>query len=51
MTKEEMLNAYYTDYDKNYKGFSLSRYNNIFNEDTFTNNTVKEIENLKKIIK
>ena len=36
---------------KNYKGFSLFRYNNIFNEDTFTNNTVKEIENLKKIIK
>ena len=36
---------------KNYKGFSLFRYNNIFNKDTFTNNTVKEIENLKKIIK
>ena len=36
---------------KNYKGFSLFRYNHIFNEDTFTNNTVKEIENLKKIIK
>ena len=36
---------------KNYKGFSLFRYNHIFNEDSFTNNTVKEIENLKKIIK
>lgn len=36
---------------KNYKGFSLFRYDNIFNQDTFTNNSVKEIENLKKIIK
>lgn len=36
---------------KKYKGFSLFRYDNIFNQDTFTNNSVKEIENLKKIIK
>ena len=36
---------------KKYKGFSLFRYDNIFNQDTFTNNIVKEIENLKKIIK
>ena len=36
---------------KKYKGFSLFRYDNIFNENVFTNNTVKEIENLKKIIK
>lgn len=36
---------------ENYKGFSLFRYNHIFNEASFTNNTVKEIENLKKIIK
>lgn len=35
----------------NYRGFSLFRYNNIFNENTFTNNTVNEKENLKKIIK
>lgn len=34
-----------------YKGFALFRYDNIFNENVFTNNTVKEIENLKKIIK
>ena len=36
---------------KKYKGFSLFRYDNIFNQDIFTNNSVKEIENLKKIIK
>ena len=36
---------------KKYKGFALFRYDNIFNENVFTNNTVKEIENLKKIIK
>ena len=35
---------------KNYKGFSLFRYDNIFEEDVFTNNSIKEIENLKKII-
>ena len=35
---------------KNYKGFSLFRYDNIFDEDVFTNNSIKEIENLKKII-
>ncbi len=35
---------------KKYKGFSLFRYDNIFNENIYTNNSVKEIENLKKII-
>ena len=36
---------------KNYKGFSLFRYDNIFDESSYTNNSIKEIENLKKIIK
>ena len=36
---------------KKYKGFSLFRYDNIFNENKYTNNSIKEIENLKKIIK
>ena len=36
---------------KNYKGFSLFRYDNIFNENKYANNSIKEIENLKKIIK
>ena len=33
-----------------YNGFSLFRYDNIFNEDNYTNNSLKEIENMKKII-
>ena len=33
-----------------YNGFSLFRYDNIFNEENYTNNSLKEIENLKKII-
>ena len=36
---------------RNYKGFGLFRYDNIFDENNFTNNSIKEIENLKKIIK
>ena len=36
---------------KNYKGFSLFRYDNVFDEDHYTNNTLKELKNLKKIIK
>lgn len=35
---------------KNYKGFSLFRYENIFNEEIYTNTSIKEIENLKKIL-
>ncbi len=36
---------------KNYHGFSLFRYDNIFNKDIYTNNSISEIENLKKILK
>ena len=36
---------------KNYKGFSLFRYDNIFNEENYTNTSKDELENLKKIIK
>ena len=36
---------------KNYKGFSLFRYDNIFNEDNYTSTSKDELENLKKIIK
>ena len=35
----------------NYKGFSLFRYDNLFNKDEYTSNTLKELENLKKILK
>ena len=35
---------------KNYKGFSLLRYENIFNEEIYTKTSIKEIENLKKIL-
>lgn len=35
---------------KNYKGFSLFRYENIFNEEIYTKTSIKEIENLKKIL-
>ena len=35
----------------NYKGFSLFKYDNIFNEDNYTTMTIKEIENLKKVVK
>lgn len=36
---------------KNYKGFSLFRYDNVFDENHYTNNTITELKNLKKIIK
>ena len=36
---------------KNYKGFSLFRYDNVFDTDHYTNNTITELKNLKKIIK
>lgn len=36
---------------KNYRGFSLFRYDNLFDVDHYTNNSIKELENLKKIIK
>ena len=35
---------------KNYKGFALFRYDNIFKTDMYTANSIEEIENLKKII-
>lgn len=35
---------------KNYKGFSLFRYENIFNEEIYTKTSIKELENLKKIL-
>ncbi len=36
---------------KNYKGFSLFRYDNIFDSDTYSSTSIKEIENLKKVLK
>jgi uncharacterized lipoprotein YddW (UPF0748 family) len=36
---------------KNYKGFSLFRYDNLFESSYYTNNSIGEIDNLKKIIK
>ena len=36
---------------KNYKGFSLFRYDNLFDTSHYTSNSIVEIENLKKIIK
>ena len=36
---------------KNYSGFSLFRYDNIFNQELYTNNSINEIENLKKLLK
>lgn len=36
---------------KNYKGFSLFRYDNVFDDDHYTNNSLGELNNLKKIIK
>lgn len=36
---------------KNYKGFSLFRYDNIFNKDIYTKNTKSELENMKKVLK
>ena len=35
---------------KNYKGFSLFRYDNLFETSYYNNNSIGEIENLKKII-
>ena len=35
---------------KNYKGFSLFRYDNVFETDHYTNNSIEELENLKKIL-
>ena len=35
---------------KNYKGFSLFKYENIFNEDKYTSTSIKELENVKKVI-
>ncbi len=35
---------------KNYRGFALFRYDNIFNMENYTSNSVAEIENLKKMI-
>lgn len=36
---------------RNYKGFSLFRYDNLFENSYYTSNSIGEIENLKKIIK
>ena len=36
---------------KNYKGFSLFRYDSLFDNKNYTVNTISEIENMKKIIK
>ena len=36
---------------KKYDGFVLFRYDNLFDYNSFTNNSIKEIENIKKIIK
>lgn len=36
---------------KNYKGFALFRYDNLFDTSTYTSNSLKEIENMKKILK
>ena len=36
---------------KNYKGFSLFRYDNLFETSYYTNNSIGELNNLKKIIK
>jgi len=36
---------------KNYKGFALFRYDNIFDTSKYTSNSLKEIENMKKILK
>jgi len=35
----------------NYKGFGLFRYDSLFNKDEYTNNTFKELENMKKVLK
>ena len=35
---------------KNYKGFALFRYDNIFGIDNYTSNSLEEVENLKKVI-
>lgn len=35
---------------KNYKGFALFRYDNVFDISNYTSNSIKEIENLKKIL-
>lgn len=36
---------------KNYKGFSLFRYDNLFESSYYTDNSIEELNNLKKIIK
>lgn len=36
---------------KNYKGFALFRYDSIFKTSNYTSNSLKEIENMKKILK
>ena len=36
---------------KNYKGFSLFRYDSIFDIENYNSNSISEIENMKKIIK
>ena len=36
---------------RNYKGFSLFRYDNLYESSYYTNNSIGEINNLKKIIK
>ena len=36
---------------KNYKGFSLFRYDSLFDVNHYTNNSLEELNNLKKIIK
>lgn len=36
---------------KGYKGFILYRYDNVFNEDDYTNTSKNEVKNIKKILK
>ena len=36
---------------KNYKGFALFRYDNLFDTSNYNANSLNEIENMKKILK
>ena len=36
---------------KGYKGFILYRYDNVFNEEDYTNTSKNEVKNIKKILK
>ena len=36
--------------NKKYRGFCLFRYDNFYNENSYEKNTIKEIENIKKVM-